>query len=427
MDVFLLYKPTDCFLSTMLNRSLGIIALTIQTLRSNPLHTALSMLGLIIGVGALVSILSLGDSLEQYGREQISTTTTLEAIIITSKTVERVDGVSLQLDSVSTIQLSDAKQLSDLLEGQAEIGLQYRKNVEILIPEDTLRTGAVMYGITPSIFELMGAETREGRLFKDEDIDSPLKTVITQAFADRIAEKLNEENLIGMRIPLGSIEAEIVGILESGNSEETPVIYVPYTFGDYKASRDNPPTLIVRANAVDQVNPIKARVEAWLDFNVVGGHTGFSIYTNQSRVAQMEQGIRVFKLIMGLITGIAVLVGGIGVMNVLLISISERTREIGIRKATGARKRDIVLQFLTESVAVSILGSLLGVVLGLGFMAVALPVIKNITDVPPFEVAFSIQSLGIILLVAIVVGIGFGTYPASRAARLSPIEAMRHE
>ena len=411
----------------MLNRSLGIIALTIQTLRSNPLHTALSMLGLIIGVGALVSILSLGDSLEQYGRDQISTTTSLEAIIISSKTVERVDGVSLQIDSVSTIQLSDAIQLSDVLEGQAEIGLQYRKNVEVLMPEDTLRTGAVMYGITPSIFELMRSETSEGRLFNDEDIDSPLKTVISQAFANRIAEKMNSNNLIGMRIPLGAIEVEIIGILNSGNAEEVPVVYVPYTFGDYKASRENPPTLIVRANEVDQVNPIKTQIETWLDANVAGGHAGFSIYTNESRVAQLEQGIRVFKLIMGLITGIAVLVGGIGVMNVLLISISERTREIGIRKATGAMKRDIVLQFLTEAVTISIIGSLLGVLLGLGFMAVALPVIKSLTDVPPFEVAFSLQSLGIILLVAVVVGIGFGTYPASRAARLSPIEAMRHE
>ncbi|MBX2821836.1 MAG: ABC transporter permease [Rhodothermaceae bacterium] len=411
----------------MWNRSIGIIALTVQTLRSNPLHTVLSMLGLIIGVGALVSILSLGDSLEQYGRDQISTTTSLEAIIVSSKTVERVDGVTLERDTISTVSLDNAMRLSSMLEGQAQVALRYSKNVEIEMPEDSLRAGAVMYGITPSVFTLMEAESSSGRLLNDNDLSSPSKAVVSRALAQRITGTGNEQELIGTRIPLGDAEAEVIGILSGGEEDESMVVYVPFTYDSYEATKENPPTLIAKANSVEDVNPVKERIEAWLDENKAGGHEAFNIFTYQARIAQMEQGVRVFKLIMGLITGIAVLVGGIGVMNVLLISITERTREIGIRKATGARKRDIVLQFLTEAIAVSILGSLLGVVLGLAFMAVALPVIKNLTEAPPFEIAFSIQSLGIIIVVAILVGIGFGTYPASRAARLSPIDAIRHE
>lgn len=414
-------------LPAMWNRSIGIVTLTIQTLRSNPLHTVLSMLGLIIGVGALVSILSLGDSLEQYGRQQISTTTSVEAIIVSSRTVERVDGISLRLDTVSTVSLGNAIQLASVLEDEAEVGLRYSKNVEVAMAEDSLRMGAVLYGITPSTFELMRAETSAGRLINDEDLKSPDKAVLSQAFANRLSRNIPREELIGKRIPLGPTEAEVIGILEGGATEEIPSVYVPFTFENYTASEENPPTLIIRANTLEQVNPVRDRVEQWLDEHVTGGHAGFSIFTYQTRVAQMEQGIRVFKLIMGLITGIAVLVGGIGVMNVLLISISERTKEIGIRKATGATKRDIALQFLTESVTVSVIGSFLGVLLGLAFMTIAMPIIKNLTEAPPFDIAFSLQSLGIIIVVAILIGIGFGTYPASRAARLSPIVAMRHE
>ena len=411
----------------MWNRSIGIIALTVQTLRSNPLHTVLSMLGLIIGVGALVSILSLGDSLERYGRDQISTTTSLEAIIVSSKTVERVDGVTLQRDTISPVSLDDARQLSSMLESQAEVALRYNYNVEINIPEDSLRAGAVLYGITPSALELMQAEVSAGRLLNEDDLNSPSKAVISAALAKRIAGAENGQKLIGKEIPLEGTNTEVVGILSGDEDDESLVVYVPFTFDSYEPSPQSLPTLVVKAKSVEDVNPVRGTIETWLDENKTGGKDAFTIFTYQTRVAQMEQGVRVFKLIMGLITGIAVLVGGIGVMNVLLISITERTREIGIRKATGARKRDIVLQFLTEAIAVSILGSLLGVVLGLVFMAVALPVIKNLTESPPFEIAFSVQSLGIIIVVAILVGIGFGTYPASRAARLSPIDAMRHE
>ena len=229
-------------------------------------------------------------------------------------------------------------------------------------------------------------------MLNEDDLNSPSKAVISGALAKRIAGADNGQTLIGTQIPLGDTEAEVVGVLSGDEDDESLVVYVPFTFNSYEPSPQTLPTLVVKAHSVEDVNPVKESIETWLDENKAGGQKAFSIFTYQARVAQMEQGVRVFKLIMGLITGIAVLVGGIGVMNVLLISITERTREIGIRKATGARKRDIVLQFLTEAIAVSILGSLFGVVLGLVFMAVALPVIKNLTEAPPFEIAFSVQS-----------------------------------
>ena len=144
------------------------------------------------------------------------------------------------------------------------------------------------------------------------------------------------------------------------------------------------------------------------------------------RIDQARQGILIFKMVMGAFAGISLIVGGIGIMNVLLAGVTERTREIGIRKAIGARQRDILLQFLSESVAISGLGSVLGVALGLAGAFTATAIIRSTADAP-LHAAFTWGTVAVAALVSVLVGLAFGTYPALRAARLSPIEAIRHE
>ncbi|HEY4650079.1 MAG TPA: FtsX-like permease family protein, partial [Pontibacter sp.] len=188
----------------------------------------------------------------------------------------------------------------------------------------------------------------------------------------------------------------------------------------------DPPRMLFEVDDVDQVQAFKKDAERWLKTHVAKDTTDFRVITNEGRVEQAAKGFLLFRIVMGLIVGISVVVGGIGVMNVLLISVNERTVEIGVRKAMGAKKRDILLQFLAESVTVSLLGSLLGLVLGVLFAMGAAPVVKALTDVP-FQAAFTLNTLMVITIIAVVVGIVFGTYPATRAARLNPVDAIRRE
>ncbi|MCI0432637.1 MAG: ABC transporter permease, partial [Gemmatimonadetes bacterium] len=186
------------------------------------------------------------------------------------------------------------------------------------------------------------------------------------------------------------------------------------------------PTLTVKANRIEDVPRVRERVTAWVQRRYPNGARDFAVRSSEARVDQTRRAMLVMRLALGSITGISILVGGIGIMNIMLASVHERTREIGIRKAAGARGRDILLQFLAESVTISGVGSLIGVMLGLAGAAGVTLVIRMLTEAP-VRPAFTWTTLVVAAIVAIGVGLAFGTYPARRAAALSPIDAIRHE
>ncbi|MEJ2504204.1 MAG: ABC transporter permease [Gemmatimonadota bacterium] len=189
--------------------------------------------------------------------------------------------------------------------------------------------------------------------------------------------------------------------------------------------RDRVASLAIRASRVEDVEPIRGMVEGWVT-DRFGDADDFEVTSSQSMAAQARQGMLVFKLVMGSIAGISLLVGGIGIMNILLASVFERTREIGIRKASGARQADIRLQFLAEAVTITGAGSVIGVLIGLSGAFAITAGIRHLTEAP-VQAAVTWGSILVAAVAALGVGLVFGTYPARRAARLSPIEAIRHE
>jgi putative ABC transport system permease protein len=407
----------------MLKKLLNSFALALHTIRTRLFHTLLSILGIVIGVGALVTVLSLIDGMEQYARDQITNTTSLKAVMIQTNTYKRVNDVMLQKQEYGYMTYERFKAFAENMTIPATGYIEYNKNSEVLL-QDSSSIGAGISGVNaihPTV-----AKLKAGRLFTAKEIAAKTPVAFANhAFAIQVTGKDSVQTILGQIITYKNKPVKVVGLLRRAENER-PALYLPISlFADTELKAD-PPRVIFEVNDVEQVQAFKKDAELWLKINIAKDSTDFSIMTNEGRVEQAAKGFLLFRVIMGLIVGISVVVGGIGVMNVLLISVTERTVEIGVRKAMGAKKRDILLQFLAESVTVSLFGSFLGLLLGVLATLGIVPIIKALTDVP-FQAAYTLDTFLVITIIAIVIGIVFGTYPATRAARLNPVEAIRRE
>ena len=407
------------------------IPIGLDALRTNPLRTLLSTLGIIIGVASLVAVLSLGDGMERMARAEIERTTDVQTVSVTSKTSELIDGERYPVRGYPVFTLADARDAGAQLARASAVSLVTSGSATVELPATGARRTAIASATLADADRFMSLSVGEGRYFTaSEEARGVPVVVLSNKLARELARGRNPEVLLQQPVSVNGAPHEVIGILAPYEGERVLNVYVPFSRAHEVlrvTAASQPPVMLVRARTLEEVRAARSDVEDWVAERYGQRANRVRVETSDQRLAQATQGVFIFKLFMGAITGISLLVGGIGIMNVLLASVTERTREIGVRKATGARRIDIVMQFLVESVVISGVGSLVGVVIGLSTSFAVVALIRARARAIFLDATFSWSTVIVSALAAVAVGLVFGTYPARRAGKLSPIDAIRHE
>ncbi len=405
----------------------------ITSLAGHTLRAILTTLGVIFGVAAVIAMLSIGAGAEQ------------EALAMIEQL--GVNNVIVRAKELSDRELNEVRERSPgLTLRDRQAILDAVPGVEVAAPRSKVRTWRVaaglreadasVFGISHEHRQLATVQLSEGRFLDRIDMDRHAQVCVLGDEVRR--ELLGAAPALGALIKVNDLWLEVVGVLAStaegegsavqGVSFESPArsIFVPVTTAvrkfDQRPSDSPLSELVVRMQEGDDVPSSRAAarlMESLLD-QLHGGADDYELIVPDALLEQSRQTQRLFNLVMGFIAGISLVVGGIGIMNIMLATVLERTKEIGLRRAVGARKKDIVVQFLTESFTISALGALLGVILGV----VLSRLISAAADWPTIITAFAVlTSVGVALSVGVVAGL----YPALRAAELDPVDALRYE
>ena len=369
------------------------------------MRSFLTMLGIIIGVFAVIVLVSIGDGTSGAITDSISSMGA--DLLVVSITDDEVD--------VTETELRTALGETELIAGIAPV-----LSGQLTLKEGTERNSQSATGITPDYFDTYGADVQSGRLFTESDIE--WRTPVCILGTD-VAENLFESyDVIGKTVTLNDTTFTVVGLLESAGStmfgSADDVILLPLSSMQRLTGVTDVTRYYVSAATTEDVTLVQNMLEIAL-FQITRDEDAYSIFNQSTILDVIEEATSMLSYMLGGIAGISLLVGGIGIMNIMLVTVAERTREIGIRKAIGAKRRDILLQFLIEACVLSILGGILGA----GLSIVGLSIFSAIAGM---TIAASPTIIGLVLLICVFLGVLFGSYPANKAAKLLPIDALRH-
>ena len=411
------------FLQTLFRQFLLTAMIALRALRRNKLRSSLTALGIIIGVASVVAMVALGNGAQARIESQISALgQNLLTIFAGSR---RAGGVNSGLGSASALTIEDADAI------RREV-----PDVVAVSPEDTTSAQAIangrnwsttIAGEAPEYLEITDWKLAAGSMFTARDVRSAAKVAVIGS--ETAHELFGPLNPVGQTVRVNNMPFVIIGLLESkgtgmGGMNQDDRIIIPYTTAMRLLTGDKYlRSISVQISGADRMDAAEQQITSLLRQRhrlTAGRDNDFSIF-NQKQIADTVSSVTtIITLLLGAIGGISLLVGGIGIMNIMLVSVTERTREIGIRIAVGAQPADILLQFLIEAITLSLLGGTIGVLLGVG----ASDLVGRLTSFVP------IVSTGSILLafgVSCAVGVFFGFYPARKAALLNPIDALRYE
>ncbi|HPD46226.1 MAG TPA: ABC transporter permease [Anaerohalosphaeraceae bacterium] len=413
------------------------ILLGVENLLLHKLRTFLTMLGVVFGVGSVVAMLSVGEGASQEALEQIRKIGSNNILVNSVQAVQDASASAMRSNmSIYGLTYEDQLRIEETFKNIRQTVPVKLARKECRLGERALELRVV--GTLPAWFQLLQRQIVAGRVLTDADVRNLAGVVVLTEYGAR--RLLAAENTIGQTLRLGGSYFEIIGIVKSeggtaGNiqmPDEQIDAYIPITvarerFGDISTTRTaggfnremvELHQLIVEVASIEDVESVANGIEAML--RRFHKKEDYRVSVPLALLRQAEATKRTFNIVLGSIAAISLLVGGIGIMNIMLASVTERTREIGIRRAIGAKRRQIISQFLIETIVLSTAGGLVGI--GLGMLIPWL-----ITVFAGMPTIVTIKSVVLSVGISIAVGVIFGLYPAIRAAKVDPIVALRHE
>jgi putative ABC transport system permease protein len=402
------------------------LRISVRALWVNKMRSGLTLLGIIIGVGAVIAMLAIGTGAREQITAQISRMGSNILIVVPGSVTS--GGARMGAGTQSTLTLNDAEAILKGCPAVSDVAPVLNGTAQVVYRQQNWSTGIT--GTTPGMLNVRDWSLSEGSSFTDQDVKSATKVcLLGQTIVDNL---FGGNDPIGQIIRIKKIPFTVIGVLspkgqDPGGHDQDDVIFIPVTTAQVKLFGTPFPGMVrminVKATSAEDVD---AAVEQVTDVLKQRHRIGLKdendfLVRNLSQFMQAaEQSSKVMSLLLGAVASISLVVGGIGIMNIMLVSVTERTREIGIRMAVGAKVWDIRLQFIIEAVVLSLLGGLAGIILGLiGSKLISLLVGWS-TIVSPFSIVIAFVFSGLI-------GIFFGFYPAYKASLLNPIDALRYE
>ena len=394
-----------------------------RALRRNKMRSVLTALGIIIGVGAVIAMVSIGNGAKAQVEQQIASLGE-NVILIFSGSVTS-SGIRTGWGSAGTLKVEDAEAIRREVPGVTAVSEEVISTRQVSSGNQNWFTR--VYGESPEYFDIRQWPLSDGAIFTPQDVRSANKVcVIGRTTASQV---FGSENPIGQVLRIQGVPFLVTGVLtpkglSPQGTDQDDIVIMPYTSAMKRVLGGSTLRGInLRVASPDDLGSAQQQITELLRqrHNIRPGRDDDFTVRNQQEIAESATATsRVMSLLLGAIASVSLLVGGIGIMNIMLVSVTERTREIGVRLAVGAHGRDILIQFLIEAVTLSSIGGIIGIILGLG----ASQVLSVVADWPTL---ISVTSVIVAFFFSAAVGIFFGFYPARAASRLDPIEALRYE